>query len=146
MATRASGAATVELGYFLTGETRGYKGGKWDRTKVLKPWNEGGWGALQINGRVDYLDSIRSEDRVQQQLGLAWPGSPFYVNGGKQLGLSGERDLEPGRLDALLWLSTATSWLPAGRVRPDLGRLTEPATQARVTAPTSAAIRAQIEF
>ena len=38
-----------EVGYFLTGETRAYKGGKWDRTKVLKPWNDGGWGALQIN-------------------------------------------------------------------------------------------------
>ena len=45
-----------EVGYFLTGETRAYKGGKWDRTKVLKPFNEGGWGAIQINGRVDYVD------------------------------------------------------------------------------------------
>ena len=45
-----------ELGYFLTGETRAYKGGKWDRTKVLKPWSDGGWGAFQINGRVDYVD------------------------------------------------------------------------------------------
>jgi phosphate-selective porin OprO/OprP len=46
----------VEAGYFLTGETRGYKNGLWDRTKVLKPFSKGGWGAFQINGRVDYLD------------------------------------------------------------------------------------------
>jgi phosphate-selective porin OprO and OprP len=46
----------VEAGYYFTGETRGYKGGLWDRTKVLKPFSKGGWGALQLNGRVDYLD------------------------------------------------------------------------------------------
>ena len=46
----------IEAGYFLTGETRGYKNGMWDRTKVLKPFSKGGWGAVQINGRVDYLD------------------------------------------------------------------------------------------
>ncbi len=45
-----------EIGYFLTGETRGYKNGLWDRTKVLKPFNKGGWGAFQITGRFDYLD------------------------------------------------------------------------------------------
>jgi phosphate-selective porin OprO and OprP len=45
-----------EVGYFLTGETRGYKNGTWDRTKVLKPFDKGGWGALQVTGRFDYLD------------------------------------------------------------------------------------------
>ena len=45
-----------EIGYFLTGETRGYKNGLWDRTKVLKPFNKGGWGAVQLTGRFDYLD------------------------------------------------------------------------------------------
>ena len=46
----------AEAGYFLTGETRGYKAGTWDRTKVLKPFSKGGIGAVQIIGRVDYLD------------------------------------------------------------------------------------------
>ena len=46
----------IEAGYFLTGETRGYKNGAWDRTKVLQPFSKGGMGAFQINGRVDYLD------------------------------------------------------------------------------------------
>ncbi len=46
----------VEAGYYFTGETRGYKNGTWDRTKVLKPFSKGGWGALQANLRVDHLD------------------------------------------------------------------------------------------
>jgi phosphate-selective porin OprO/OprP len=46
----------AEVGYYLTGETRGYKGGKFDRTKVLHPFNDGGWGAFQVNGRVDYVE------------------------------------------------------------------------------------------
>jgi phosphate-selective porin OprO/OprP len=46
----------AEAGYFFTGETRGYKNGTWDRTKVLKPFSKGGWGALQLNARYDYLD------------------------------------------------------------------------------------------
>ena len=76
----------AELGYYLTGESRAYKGGKFDRTKVLHPFDQGGWGALQLNGRVDY---INLNDRV----GNAPTGStaaqnvaaPYYVNGGKQI-------------------------------------------------------------
>lgn len=49
-------SAFGEVGFFLTGETRGYKNGLWDRTKVLKPFNKGGWGAVQVVGRFDYLD------------------------------------------------------------------------------------------
>jgi phosphate-selective porin OprO and OprP len=45
-----------EVGYFITGETRGYSGNTWSRTKVLNPINKGGSGALQIAGRFDYLD------------------------------------------------------------------------------------------
>ena len=47
-----------EVGYFLTGETRGYKrgDGTWARTKVLKPLGKGGAGAFQIALRYDYLD------------------------------------------------------------------------------------------
>jgi phosphate-selective porin OprO/OprP len=69
----------AEIGYYLTGETRGYKGGKWDRTKVLHPFDQGGWGAVQVNARVDYLDL---RDRVSGTSIAA----PDYVNGGKQIG------------------------------------------------------------
>ena len=77
----------AEVGYYLTGETRAYKGGSFGRVKVLHPFNDGGWGALQINGRVDYLNL---SDRVSHATPGA--GTPFsnatdgllYVNGGKQ--------------------------------------------------------------
>ena len=47
-----------EIGYFLTGETRGYKrgDGTWSRTKVRNPINKGGSGAFQIAARIDHLD------------------------------------------------------------------------------------------
>jgi phosphate-selective porin OprO and OprP len=47
-----------EVGYFLTGETRGYKHGEgiWNRTKVKNPVGSGGIGAIQIAARIDYLD------------------------------------------------------------------------------------------
>jgi phosphate-selective porin OprO and OprP len=48
----------AEIGYFLTGDTLGYKGGVIDRTKVAKPLGKGGMGAFQINARYDYLDLI----------------------------------------------------------------------------------------
>ena len=71
----------AELGFYLTGETRGYKGGKWDRTKVLKPFNDGGWGAFQVNGRVDYVNLRDDLDGNSASV-----SAPFYVNGGKQVG------------------------------------------------------------
>lgn len=46
----------VEAGYWLTGETRGYKKGEWDRTKVLNGFDKGGFGAVGVNVRYDYLD------------------------------------------------------------------------------------------
>jgi len=68
----------AEVGYYLTGETRAYKGGSFGRVKVLRPYTDGGWGALQINARVDYLNL---SDRVDDSATFA---APFYVNGGKQ--------------------------------------------------------------
>ena len=47
-----------EVGYFLTGETRGYRRGEgiWGRTKVLNPVSKGGMGAFQLAVRFEYLD------------------------------------------------------------------------------------------
>lgn len=67
----------AELGYYLTGESRGYRGGRWDRTKVLHPFDKGGWGALQINARFDYL-------KLSDQVGGTTLAAPDYVNGGTQ--------------------------------------------------------------
>ena len=72
-------AGYAEVGYFLTGESRGYKGGRWDRTKVAMPFDKGGWGAWQIVGRFSHLDLA---DRVAG----ATYAAPSYVAGGKQDG------------------------------------------------------------
>ena len=82
LGTRLAGNASlsggyVELGYFLTGETRGYKNGAFDRTKVLNPVSKGGAGAWQVNARIDRLDlgDDVSSGAVSQ-----------FVNGGTQTG------------------------------------------------------------
>jgi phosphate-selective porin OprO and OprP len=45
-----------EVGYYLTGETRGYRNGTWDRTRVKHPFSKGGWGGFQLVARLDHLD------------------------------------------------------------------------------------------
>jgi len=70
----------AEVGFFLTGETRAYKGGSFGRIKVLKPFNDGGWGAFQVNGRIDYLNLSNRVDSSSASV-----AAPFYVNGGKQI-------------------------------------------------------------
>ena len=80
----------LEAGYYLTGETRGYKAGTWDRTKVLKPFSKGGMGAFQINGRVDYLDldtgKLHQAFNNNFATGVS-TASNNYTRGGQQLGL-----------------------------------------------------------
>lgn len=47
----------VEAGYFFTkGDTRGYKGGKFDRVKPQSAVGDGGIGSVQFNLRYDHLD------------------------------------------------------------------------------------------
>ena len=49
----------AEIGLFLTkGDTRGYKGGTFDRVKPRNPVGKGGFGAVQVNLRYDHLDLI----------------------------------------------------------------------------------------
>ena len=48
--------AYADAGYFFTGESRGYKAGKFDRVKVKNPVDKGGWGSLGANIRWDHLD------------------------------------------------------------------------------------------
>lgn len=69
----------VEAGYWLTGETRGYKKGEWDRTKVLNGLDKGGLGAIAITARYDYLDLA---DRKLYTGGVGTSTS----RGGKQTG------------------------------------------------------------
>lgn len=47
----------LEAGMFLTrGDSRGYRGGVFDRTRPANPLGSGGIGAIQLNLRYDYLD------------------------------------------------------------------------------------------
>lgn len=47
----------VEAGIFLTpGDSRGYRGGRFNRTRPARTVGEGGIGAIQLNLRYDYLE------------------------------------------------------------------------------------------
>lgn len=52
-----------EVGYVLTGESRGYKNGIFGVVKPDRPVGSGGWGALQATVRYDYL-SLDDKDIV----------------------------------------------------------------------------------
>ncbi len=72
----------AEVGVFLTGgDTRGYKGGAFDRVKPKNPVGQGGLGALQINLRYDYLDLIDAGVIGGKQngydLGLVWTPTDY---------------------------------------------------------------------
>ena len=88
----------LEAGYFFTGETRGYKNGTWDRTKVLKPFSKDGWGALQANLRLDHLDLDSSKLKAgcnnNFTTGASCVASTGLTRGGKQTGL----------LASLIWI------------------------------------------
>ncbi len=49
---------SVEAGFFLTDDTRGYKKGVFKGVKVSNPVGEGGLGAWQVNARYDRLDLV----------------------------------------------------------------------------------------
>lgn len=66
----------AEVGMVLTGESRGYKDGGFDRLKPAKPITEGGMGAFEVNARYDHLDLndaglIGGRQRTML-LGLVW--------------------------------------------------------------------------
>jgi len=77
--------AYVEGGYFLTGESRGYKGGKFDRVKVLKPVGRDGWGALGLNLRWDHLDladaGFLGGRQNAYQVSLNWKPTDYVLFG-----------------------------------------------------------------
>ena len=135
----------------MTGETRGYKNGAWDRTKVLHPFSKGGWGALQVNGRVDYLDldddvltDAVSNNFVTGATSLASTNARLG-RGGKQLGF----------LAGLIWIpedyarvlvNYTHSWITGGpqaaAVKPDSSK---PVDKRKYGVDTVAA-RFQVDF
>ncbi len=77
--------AYVEGGYFLTGENRGYKAGKFDRVKVKSPVGKGGWGAISVNARLDYLDLTDADfvggKQNAYQASLNWKPTDYLLFG-----------------------------------------------------------------
>ena len=77
--------AYVEGGYFFTGESRGYKGGKFDRVKVRNGFDKGGWGSLGLNLRWDYLDladaGINGGTQNAYQASLNWKPTDYVLFG-----------------------------------------------------------------
>lgn len=81
----------AEAGLFITkGDTRGYKGGVFDRIKPANGLDKGGIGAIQLNVRYDYLDLSDADIRGGKQAGyeasLLWTPTDytrFIVNYGR---------------------------------------------------------------
>lgn len=72
----------MQFGYFLTrGDTRGYKGGTFDRVRPKRPVGGGGIGAIQLSARYDYLDlsdkGIVGGRQEGYQLSLAWSQTAY---------------------------------------------------------------------
>ncbi|MEO8175023.1 MAG: porin [Sphingomicrobium sp.] len=114
----------AEVGFFLTGETRSYKGGSFGRIKVLKPFNDGGWGAFQVNGRIDYLTL---SDRVDGSSSAVT--APFYVNGGKQIAYQASLIWNP--TDYVRFMAQYAHVNVTGGPRPTLSTAVDP-TQAQL--------------
>jgi phosphate-selective porin OprO/OprP len=111
----------AEAGLFLTkGDTRGYKDGKFDRSKPKNPVGSGGKGSLQLNARYDFLDL-----------------SDAGILGGTQ----------NGYLLSLVWKPTDYTMLLAnyGRLEYDNAALATPSGD-RAYAVDAFGVRAQIDF
>lgn len=69
--------AYVEAGWFLTdGDSKGYKGGAFDRTKPAHALGRGGIGAWEARGRIDWLDLddgvVAGGAQTAYTVGLNW--------------------------------------------------------------------------
>ncbi|WP_417478334.1 OprO/OprP family phosphate-selective porin [Maricaulis sp.] len=69
-------SAFVNLGYFITGETRSYStsSGTFSRTRPARPVSEGGTGAVEIAARYDYsdLNDVATGELTTWTVGLNW--------------------------------------------------------------------------
>jgi len=67
----------IGMGWFITGESRGYKKGAFKRTKVNSSVFDGGFGAVALVARVDYIDLV---DKSADVLGGEQLSYAFGVN------------------------------------------------------------------
>lgn len=72
------GGGYVGLGWYLTGESRTYKKGRFDRPQVNAPVFEGGWGAWAVVARIDYIDlndrgaAVFGGEQTTYIIGINW--------------------------------------------------------------------------
>lgn len=131
-------SAYGEVGFYLTGETRGYKGGRWDRTKVLHPIDQGGWGAFQVNGRVDYVNLNDGTGKTTTT------GVSTFVNGGRQMEYQASLIWNP--IDYIRLMAEYTHHHVNGGPRANAIDGTTGPTVDRSFNYDSIAMRAQVEF
>lgn len=66
----------AEVGFLLTNDTTSYRGGVYDRIKPKRPVGKGGFGAVQLNARYDWLNledaGIRGGQEQTAALSLVW--------------------------------------------------------------------------
>jgi phosphate-selective porin OprO and OprP len=144
-----------EVGYFLTGETRGYKNGLWDRTKVLKPFNKGGWGAFQILGRLDYLDLDDADLINGATTTFATGATALNITPAGLAGRQARGGKQTGYLLGLTWIPTDYVRFLFNYIHTDVKggsfaaaanpTLTSPVNQLGYTT-DSFAVRAQLDF
>lgn len=136
----------AEVGYYLTGESRGYKSGKWDRTNVLKPFDKGGWGAIQVNARFDYIDlsdRVGTAPAISTMLQRA--SAPYFVNGGKQVAYQASIIWSP--IDYLRFMAqVGRTYVIGGPRAATIVPASTDGVDQRSYSSTSAALRAQLEF
>lgn len=69
-------SAFLNLGYFLTGETRSYStsSGTFSRTRPANPVSQGGMGAIELAARYDYsdLNDVAAGELTSWTLGANW--------------------------------------------------------------------------
>jgi phosphate-selective porin OprO and OprP len=144
-----------EIGYFLTGETRGYKNGQWDRTKVLNPFNKGGWGAFQVTGRFDYLDLDDADLIDGSTTTFATGATSLNVTPAGLAGRQARGGKQTGYLLGLTWIPTdyvrfLFNYVHAEVKGGPFAAIAEPtstlAVNRRNYSTDSFAVRAQIDF
>lgn len=110
----------LEAGLFLTpGDSRGYSGGRFNRTRPARPVGEGGFGAVQLNVRYDYLDLVDD-----------------LIIGGTQ----------NGYLASLIWTTTDYSRLQVTYGRLEYDRAQELPTGERDYSADVIGVRAEFDF
>jgi phosphate-selective porin OprO/OprP len=140
-----------EVGWFITGETRGYKDNVWSRTKVLNPVGKGGAGAWQIAARIDYLD-LDSSALKNAPINNFSTGTAEPLTGSSRLGRGG---VQTGMLLALNWhpvdyirlmLTYAHIQVEGGPLAAIVKPLSTAPIDERTYSTDAIAMRAQLEF